>query len=100
MCIRDRLGLGAGLPTYFPGLLLLGGVMGQASILNTFAHFHTPLLISATRMFIGLGLGLLLGYLLTYAVRWGLRLWQTYGGGLRERSGAVVHELPGREVQR
>ena len=94
------LGLGAGLPTYFPGLLLLGGVMGQASILNTFAHFHTPLLISATRMFIGLGLGLVLGYLLTYAVRWSLRLWQTYGGGLRERSEVVVHEVPGSEVQR
>ncbi len=76
------LGLGGGLPGYFPGLLLLGGVMGQASVLNTFGHFHTPLLISATRMFIGLGLGLVLGYLLTFAVRWGVRLWQTWGGGL------------------
>ncbi|RTR30354.1 hypothetical protein EJ104_01975 [Deinococcus radiophilus] len=81
------LGLSGGLPGYFPGLLLLGGVMGQASILNTFAHFHTPLLISATRMFIGLGVGLALGYALIFALRWGLQLWETHGGGLPERSG-------------
>lgn len=73
------LGLGAGLPAYFPGLLLLGGVMGQASILNTFSHFHTPLLISLTRMFIGLGVGLGLGLAALMVVRLGLRLWQTWG---------------------
>jgi len=55
------LGLSGKLPGYFSGLMLLGGTMGQASILNTFSHFHTPFLISATRCFLGLGLGLLIG---------------------------------------
>ena len=58
------LGLSGKLPGYFSGLMLLGGTMGQASILNTFSHFHTPFLISATRCFLGLGLGLLIGLLL------------------------------------
>ncbi|MFC6592105.1 DUF5693 family protein [Deinococcus lacus] len=70
------LGLGGGLPGYLPGLLLLGGVMGQASILNTFSHFHTPLLISAARCFIGLAAGLVAGILLLAALRLALRLWQ------------------------
>ena len=73
------LGLSGILPGYFTLLLLLGGVVGQASILNTFSHFHTPLLISFQRAFIGLGAGLLLGYATVYAVRLVLRLWQGRG---------------------
>ncbi|WP_424949810.1 DUF5693 family protein [Deinococcus sp.] len=73
------LGLSGVLPGYFTLLLLLGGVVGQASILNTFSHFHTPLLISFERAFIGLGAGLLFGYLALYIVRLILRLWQGRG---------------------
>lgn len=73
------LGLSGKLPGYFSALMLLGGVMGQASILNTFSHFHTPFLISATRCFIGLGVGLLIGLILVAAVQLGLNLWRTYG---------------------
>ncbi|GMA14736.1 DUF5693 family protein [Deinococcus metallilatus] len=73
------LGLSGVLPGYFSLLLLLGGVVGQASILNTFSHFHTPLLISAARVFIGLGVGLLLGLILIPVVQYLLRLWNTYG---------------------
>ena len=73
------LGLSGILPGYFTLLMLLGGVVGQASILNTFSHFHTPLLISFQRAFIGLGAGLLLGYATVYAVRLVLRLWQGRG---------------------
>lgn len=70
------LGLSGAVPSYFGPLLMLGGVMGQASILNTFSHFHTPLLISAQRCFLGLGLGLLSGLLLTFAFKYGLQMWQ------------------------
>ncbi|WP_102128320.1 DUF5693 family protein [Deinococcus planocerae] len=72
-------GLSGVLPGYFSLLLILGGVVGQASILNTFSHFHTPLLISAARCFIGLGVGLILGLIAIWAVKTGLRLWTTYG---------------------
>ena len=75
------LGLSGKLPGYFSALMLLGGVMGQASILNTFSHFHTPFLISATRCFIGLGIGLLVGVLLVQAVQLGLKVWR--GAGVR-----------------
>ena len=73
------LGLSGILPGYFTLLMLLGGVVGQASILNTFSHFHTPLLISVQRALIGLGAGLLLGYATVYAVKLVLRLWQGRG---------------------
>lgn len=73
------LGLSGKLPGYFSALMILGGVMGQASILNTFSHFHTPFLISATRCFIGLGLGLLFGLILVAAVQFALNLWRSYG---------------------
>ena len=74
------LGLSRVLPGYLGPLALLGGVMGQASILNTFSHFHTPLLISATRAFIGLGAGLLFGLVAVYVLDRLIRLWNTYGG--------------------
>lgn len=44
------------------GLILLAlGALGQASIMNTFAHLHTPLSLSLWRTFNGLILGLLIG---------------------------------------
>ena len=43
------------------GALLALGSIGQVSILNTFAHAHTPLLLSALRTGYGLILGLPLG---------------------------------------
>ena len=74
------LGLSGTLPGYFTMLALLGGIEGQASILNTFSHFHTPLLISATRAFIGLGAGLVIGLVAVWAVRLAIRIWNNYGG--------------------
>src|SRR5690606_15213930 len=44
--------------------LLVAGSIGQASILNTFAHAHTPVAISAARTALGLLLGLGVGGLL------------------------------------
>ncbi|MFW5436625.1 DUF5693 family protein [Paenibacillus apiarius] len=36
-------------------------VMGQLSMVDTFAHIHTPVVISALRTLLGLGLGLVIG---------------------------------------
>jgi hypothetical protein len=55
--------------------LLLLGAIGQVSLINTYAHIHTPLLISLQRSFNGLWLGILIGLgliLIFYFVRqWG-----------------------------
>jgi len=41
--------------------LVVLGVLGQVSLLNTFCHIHTPLNVSILRAVNGLVLGLLLG---------------------------------------
>jgi len=51
----------------FPLLFL--GIIGQISLVNTYAHLHTPLLISLVRSFHGLWLGILLGLLLIVVVQ-------------------------------
>lgn len=61
--------LGGKLPAWLRGGLLTGGVVAQASILNSFSHYHTPLLISLQRTVIALVLGLLAGLLLHLLVR-------------------------------
>jgi hypothetical protein len=47
-------------------LLLLLGAVGQASLVNTFCHLHTPLLISLVRTANGLWLGLAIGSLVVW----------------------------------
>lgn len=58
---------------FLPMLLL--GAIGQASLVNTFAHIHTPLLVSMIRAFHGLWLGILLGLavfiMIKLVTRWG-----------------------------
>jgi hypothetical protein len=49
-------------------LLVMIGVIGQASIVDTFAHLHTPLLISSVRIVYGLSFGILIG--IGYIVVW------------------------------
>ena len=46
---------------WIQGILLTGGVVAQATILNSFSHYHTPLLISLQRTLIALVLGVILG---------------------------------------
>ena len=48
---------------YRPQLLVLAAV-GQASLMNTFVHLHTPVAISLVRSLLGLGGGALVGALL------------------------------------
>lgn len=66
-------------PGLFALLLLLGGVVGQASIIDTFSQFQIPLLIGFKRIFIGLGVGLLLGYAVSYVLKFVLQLWNDQG---------------------
>jgi hypothetical protein len=67
---------GRRLREYGPILLALG-LVGQVSIVNSFAHLHTPLLLSLLRTANGLALGLILGLIAWALVRWGERLWQS-----------------------
>lgn len=52
---------------YLP--LLFFGAIGQISIVNTFAHVHTPLLVSLLRVGNGLWLGVLVGLILIFLWR-------------------------------
>ncbi len=58
--------------------LLLAGVIGQVSLVNTYAHIHTPLLVSLLRSFNGLWLGIIGGLLLIVMWRLGVRLAEKY----------------------
>jgi hypothetical protein len=49
-----------GHPAWAVPLILLG-MVGQTSMLNTFCHIHTPLALSVLRTFNGLWLGVLIG---------------------------------------
>lgn len=44
-------------------LLLLAGMVGQTSIVNTMCHLHTPALLSLTRIGVGVALGGIIGAL-------------------------------------
>jgi hypothetical protein len=44
-------------------LLLVAGMVGQTSIVNTLCHLHTPVLLSLTRVGVGLALGGIIGLL-------------------------------------
>ncbi len=56
------------------GLLALGA-LGQASIINTFVHLHTPLALSLWRTINGLALGLLIGLTVRSALA-GIQQWR------------------------
>ena len=61
-------------PAWIRGALLTGGVVAQASILNSFSHYHTPVLISLQRTLIALALGLVIGLVLVPFARLVVRL--------------------------
>ncbi len=65
----DQLGRWRALP-------LLFGVVGQVSIVNSFAHAHTPILLSLLRAINGIVIGALLGFLLVLLATVSRLLWQ------------------------
>ncbi len=73
------LGLGmAAWPAWLRWLLLTGGVVAQASVLNSFSHFHTPVLVSLERTVVALAIGLVVGLVALVVARWltrGLSAW-------------------------
>ncbi len=50
-------------------LLLLAGMIGQTSIVNTMCHLHTPALLSLARIGVGLALGGIIGALVWVVAR-------------------------------
>ncbi len=58
----------------------MGTVLGFSSAVNSFCHFHTPLLFILFRQFNGLWTGVLAGTMAVVALRWVvLPLWRKYG---------------------
>ncbi len=62
------LGLAGIFPTWLNNLLLMGSTIGQGSIIDSFAHYHTPLLISLQRTINGMFFGALVGFIALGAV--------------------------------
>ncbi|MCR8645064.1 DUF5693 family protein [Paenibacillus sp. N1-5-1-14] len=65
--------------------LLAVGVVGQLSIIDTFAHLHTPLEISGIRIVYGLMFGFLIGLVLIVVWEIALRSWRKWGAPLLEK---------------
>ncbi len=57
-------------------ILTIPAIIGQVSLVNTYAHIHTALLMSLQRSFNGLLLGIVLGVLLVAGVQLLLKLYQ------------------------
>ncbi|MFY9235048.1 MAG: DUF5693 family protein [Fimbriimonadaceae bacterium] len=67
--IAGRLGKGVTAASPWLPLLMMGGAIGQTSIVNTMCHLHTPLTLSLARLGVGLVAGGIIG-----AVLWVLLL--------------------------
>lgn len=63
---------GVGRAVWIP--LLLVGVIGQTSVVNTLCHIHTPLALSVPRILLGCLLGVIIGTLAFIVIRQGARL--------------------------
>ena len=70
--------------------LLIAGVLGQASLMNTYAHLHTPLLVSLERSIHGLWMGIAVGVVLIIVLEFVLKkfraLHDSWQDGLKQRS--------------
>lgn len=65
-------------------ILIMIGVIGQASIVDTFAHLHTPLVISSIRVVYGLAFGTLIGLVLIAVWEIVVRSWRRWVPRLNE----------------
>lgn len=62
--------------------LWVPGIIGQLSIVNTFSHLHTPLLITGLRTANGMLLGAAAGVVLVFVCRW-MGRWLPFDRGIR-----------------
>jgi hypothetical protein len=69
-------------------LLVIAGSIGQLTMVDTFAHIHTPLYISIIRIMLGLGTGIIIGCILIAA-------WQIVEGVLRKWAPAIIRKFVG-----
>jgi len=72
-------------------VLLSLGTIGQVSLVNTFTHIHTPVLISVARTLHGLWFGALVGvglYVAAEVVGW---VWRRWWPALREQVGSPAN---------
>lgn len=67
-------------------LLIIIGSIGQLSMVDTFAHLHTPLYISAIRVLLGLGTGAIIGCILIVA-------WQIAEGVLKKWAPVLIRRF-------
>ncbi|MFF2092590.1 DUF5693 family protein [Paenibacillus sp. NPDC058174] len=67
-------------------VLIIVASIGQLSMVDTFAHIHTPLYISIIRVFLGLGLGAIFGIIL-------IGVWQLLEGAWRKWSPAWKNKI-------
>jgi hypothetical protein len=74
------LGLFLALRYRWATVLMIVASIGQLSMVDTFAHIHTPLKLSAIRVLLGLGLGAAIGLIAICAWQIGEALWRRYGG--------------------
>jgi len=58
--------------------LIILGLIGQVSIINTFIHLHTPFFVSVYRVLVGIFLGTFFGLLLVKSYQVFLRRWQKF----------------------
>ncbi|MDP5274636.1 DUF5693 family protein [Chengkuizengella axinellae] len=64
---------------YRKGLfLLIIGVIGQLSIIDTFAHLHTPMVISSIRVLYGLIFGIMIGLIMIAVWEMLVRSWKKW----------------------
>ncbi|ONI38047.1 hypothetical protein AN640_02890 [Candidatus Epulonipiscium fishelsonii] len=56
----------------YPAMLM--GTIGPISLINTFAHVHTPLLISVIRSVYSIGFGLIIGGILIYFLKFSFKI--------------------------
>lgn len=77
------------LQVWLPRLLVLMGLLGQISLLNSFAHLHTPLVVTLVRTVHGLWLGSLVGSAVPalLALASGMRRRERGGTGEAEEAG-------------
>ncbi len=66
-------GLAGLFPAWLNNILLMATVIGQASLMGSFTHFHTPFLISLLRSVNGIAFGGAIGFVILVVVWFGKR---------------------------